>query len=70
MMILEVLEGYRRRGAAELMILRTLDYGTSALHYDSAELGWTLEDNKMINRTIQSVGGMRYKTYRIFKKVI
>ncbi len=58
-MILDVLEGYRRRGVAELMILRTLDYGKNVLHYDSAELGWTLEDNEMVNRTIESVGGRR-----------
>jgi GNAT superfamily N-acetyltransferase len=70
MMILDVLEGYRRRGVAELLILRTLDYGKNVLHYDGAELGWTLEDNDMVNRTIESVGGRKYKTYRIFEKAI
>jgi GNAT superfamily N-acetyltransferase len=70
MMILDVLEGYRRRGVAELLILRTLDYGKNVLHYDGAELGWTLEDNEMVNRTIESVGGRKYKTYRIFEKTI
>jgi hypothetical protein len=69
-MILDVLENYRRRGIAELMILRTFDHGTKELHYDSAELGWTLEDNEMINRSIESVGGRRYKTYRIFEKAL
>lgn len=70
MMILDVLEGYRRRGVAELLILRTLDYGKNVLHYDGAELGWTLEDNEMVSRTIESVGGRKYKTYRIFEKAI
>jgi GNAT superfamily N-acetyltransferase len=69
-MILDVLEGYRRRGVAELLILRTLDYGKNVLHYDAAELGWTLEDNDMVNRTIESVGGRRYKTYRVYEKAI
>jgi GNAT superfamily N-acetyltransferase len=69
-MILDVLEAYRRRGVAELLILRTLDYGKNVLHYDCAELGWTLEDNKMITRTIESVGGRRYKTYRVYEKTI
>jgi GNAT superfamily N-acetyltransferase len=68
MMILDVLEGYRRRGVAEMLILRTLDYGKNVLHYDGAELSWTLEDNTMINRTIEAVGGRRYKTYRIYEK--
>jgi GNAT superfamily N-acetyltransferase len=70
MMILDVLEGYRRRGVAELLILRTLDFGKNVLHYDGAELGWTLEDNRMVSRTIEAVGGRRYKTYRIYEKAI
>jgi hypothetical protein len=52
------------------MILRTLDYGKNTLHYTGAELSWTLEDNTMINRTIEAVGGRKYKTYRIFEKAI
>jgi GNAT superfamily N-acetyltransferase len=70
MVILNVLEGYRRRGVAEALILRTLDYGKNVLHYSSAELSWTHEDNPQINHTIESVGGQRYKTYRIYQKAI
>jgi GNAT superfamily N-acetyltransferase len=70
MVILDVLEGYRRRGIAEALILRTLDYGKNVLHYTGAELSWTLEDNPAINHTIESVGGQRYKTYRIYRKSI
>ena len=70
MVVLDVLEGYRRRGIAEVLILRTLDYGKNVLDYTGAELSWTLEDNPLINRTIESVGGQRYKTYRIFQKGI
>ena len=68
MVILDVLQGYRRRGVAEALILRTLEYGKNVLNYTGAELSWTVEDNVMINRTIESVGGQRYKTYRIYKK--
>jgi GNAT superfamily N-acetyltransferase len=68
--ILDVLEGYRRRGIAEALILHTLDYGKNVLHYTGAELSWTLEDNPHINHTIESVGGQRYKTYRIYQKEI
>ncbi|MGA2798086.1 MAG: GNAT family N-acetyltransferase [Thermoguttaceae bacterium] len=68
--ILNVLEGYRRRGVAEALILRTLDYGKNVLHYSGAELSWTHEDNAPINQAIESVGGQRYKTYRIFQKGI
>jgi hypothetical protein len=42
--------------------------GKNKLGYTGAELGWTLEDNELINRTIESVGGERYKTYRIYER--
>ncbi len=67
-MVLVVLEKYRRRGVAELLIYRTLDYGKNVLHYTDAELSWTLEDNELINRTIEAVGAERYKKYRIYEK--
>ena len=55
-MVLVLLEAYRRRGIAELLIFRTLDYGASVLGYTAAELGWTLEDNTPISRTVEAVG--------------
>ncbi len=70
MIVLDVLEGYRRRGIAEMMILRTLDYGKNTLGYTDAELSWTDEDNEQVNRTIKTVGGWRYKTYRIYEKEV
>lgn len=68
MLILGVLEEYRRRGITEMLILETLDYGRNQAKYTGAELSWTLEDNELINRTIEAVGGERYKTYRILEK--
>jgi hypothetical protein len=70
MLVLGLLEGYRRRAIAEKVILQTLDYGTQVIGYQFAELGWTLEDNLPINLTIESVGGQRYKTYRVFERSI
>jgi GNAT superfamily N-acetyltransferase len=66
---LGVLPEFRRRGIAEMLILRTFDYGREQ-RYTGAELSWTLEDNQLINHTIQAVGGTRYKTYRMFEKAI
>ncbi len=65
---LGILEPYRRRGISELLILRTLDFGKNVLGYTGAELGWTLEDNYLINQTIEAVGGQQYKTYRLYEK--
>lgn len=66
--VLGVLPGYRRRGVAEAMIQQTFQNGFEKLGYRSAELGWTLEDNRLVNRMIERVGGRRYKTYRIYQK--
>ena len=38
--------------------------------FTGAELGWTLEDNDLINRAILAVGGKKYKTYRIYEREI
>jgi GNAT superfamily N-acetyltransferase len=68
--VLSVLKEYRRRGVAEMLILNTLDYGKNVLGYDAAELGWTFEDNVLVNRTIEAVGARRYKTYRLYDKTL
>jgi GNAT superfamily N-acetyltransferase len=70
MIVLDVLEKYRRRGIAEMLILKTLDYGKNVAHYTGAELGWTLEDNHLVNQTIEAVGAKKYKVYRIYEKSI
>ena len=70
LMALGILEQYRRRGVVELLILRTLDYGKHQAKFTGAELSWTLEDNDLINRTIEAVGGRRYKTYRIYERAV
>jgi len=36
----------------------------------TAELGWILEDNKATNNIIRSVGGVHYKTHRIYEKAL
>ena len=54
LLALGVLKEFRRRGIAELLILRTFDYGHNVQGYNAAELGWTLEDNVLINQTIST----------------
>jgi GNAT superfamily N-acetyltransferase len=68
--VLDVVRDYRRRGVAELLIFHTLDCAKNKLGINAAELGWTLEDNAAINRTIEAVGGRKYKVYRIYEKTI
>ncbi|MDO4558663.1 MAG: GNAT family N-acetyltransferase, partial [Planctomycetia bacterium] len=66
MLVLVILEEYRGRGIEQLLIHETCRYGKEILHYTGAELSWTLEDNHVINRTIETVGGHHYKTYRVY----
>jgi GNAT superfamily N-acetyltransferase len=70
MAVLGVLPAFRKRGISELMILRAFQHGKHKLGYTGAELGWTLEDNEMINRTVESVGAKRYKRFRIYERSI
>ncbi len=65
MAVLGVVEKFRRRGVVEMFILRALATGI-ARGYTGAELSWTLEDNDLICRTIEKVGGRRYKTFRLY----
>ena len=32
------------------------------------EMSWVLEDNKRLNKILESLGGKRYKTYRVYEK--
>lgn len=70
MAVLGVSEGFRGRGIAELMILKTLEFGKHQLRYTGAELSWTLEDNTAVNQTIENVGGRPYKRYRLFDRTL
>ena len=58
-------------GAGLAMIaIDTLRANGKRLGKTSAELGWILEDNKATNNIIRSVGGVHYKTHRIYEKVL
>ena len=62
---LGIKEGYRRRGLDAILYLETLRTARR-LGYSGGEISWTLEDNHLVNRAIESMGGRRYKTYRIY----
>jgi GNAT superfamily N-acetyltransferase len=70
MIVLDILEKYRRRGIAEMLILKTLEFGKNVAKYTGGELGWTLENNYLVNQTIEAVGAKKYKIYRIYERQI
>jgi len=62
-----MIEDYRGRGADAVFYLET---AKAALKrgYKRLEGSWILESNTMMNQIIERLGGMRYKTYRIYEK--
>src|SRR5437763_2591947 len=65
---LGVLEKYRRAGIAEMLVLQVMEEG-ARLGY-AGELSMTLEDNVMINRFLEALNASKYKTYRIYRRLI
>ena len=60
-----ILPEFRHRGIDALIYLELLSRGQS-LGYRRAEIGWTLEDNRAMNRAIR-MGGRHHKTYRLYE---
>jgi GNAT superfamily N-acetyltransferase len=68
-LVLGVLPEYRRSGAASVLFY---EYALRAekLGYRGGEASWILEDNVMMIRAAELMGGRRYKTYRIYEQGI
>ena len=65
---LGVVEKYRRAGIAEMLVLHVMDEAFKRGF--TGELSMTLEDNVMVNRFIENMGASRYKTYRIYNRML
>lgn len=68
-LVLGVLPEYKRTGAAGVLFYETALRGTR-LGYRTGEAGWVLEDNLMMNRAAEMMGGRRHKSYRIYEQEI
>jgi len=66
LIILGIKEQYRKRGLDAILYLDTLR-AARKLGYKGGEISWTLEDNVLVNRAIEMMGGRRYKTYRVYE---
>ena len=64
------LRGKRRYAPLAMAVIAELVRRGLKRGYEWAELGWTLEDNRLINAAIRSMGSTIYKRYRIFEKPI
>ena len=58
---------YRRTGINVVLYYETEVRG-ARIGYEWCEMSWNLEDNEMINRFDEAVGGKLYKKYRLYEK--
>ena len=62
---LGIIPEYQKRGIDTLFYIETFNVG-SRKGYRWAEMGWVLEDNTMMCRAIEHLGGRPYKKYRMY----
>ena len=60
---------YRGWGIETAMLAEGLRTGIK-LNFRAVEASWILEDNTAVQRVIELFGGKRYKTYRIYERVL
>ena len=63
---LGVVEEYRTAGVAAAFYAALIRNGRRR-GYDLCEMSWILEDNVLMNRSLEAMGARRYKTYRIYE---
>jgi hypothetical protein len=67
LLLLGLRERYRRRGLDSLLMLDTFR-NSKAVGLTGGQIGWTLEDNVLVNRAIENFGCERKFTYRIYER--
>lgn len=65
-LMLGIKPGFQKRGVDAALYIETLRVARQ-LGYSGGEMGWTLEDHDLMNRSIESMGARKYKTYRIYE---
>jgi GNAT superfamily N-acetyltransferase len=70
LLLLGVLPEYRSPGLFPLIIAELQKSLTNNTRYVRAEFSWVLEDNHDINKPVERIGAVRYKTYRIYQKAL
>lgn len=71
------LMGVKRKHATSLagalmpfLLIDAMRKGASRKGLRTVELGWILEDNLPMRRIIEAMGGVAYKTYRVYEKAL
>ena len=64
-----VKEEYRRKGIEGLLYLESFKAAMKK-GYERAEMSWVLEDNTLMQKGCELMGGKLYKKYRLYEKTI
>jgi hypothetical protein len=64
------LRGVKKYGPLSTAMYTELALSGARAGYEWCELGWTLEENRLINLGIKAMRGKVYKTYRIYEKAL
>ncbi len=64
-----VMSAYRQKGLDALMYYETAKEMLRK-NYQDAEMGWTLEDNTIVNRGIKLFGAKLYRRYRFYERPV
>ncbi|MFV8750505.1 N-acetyltransferase [Nannocystaceae bacterium ST9] len=67
LILLGIREGYRKRGLDSILFVEMYKRA-KALGWWGGEIGWTLEDNVMVNRAIENFGSKPCAHYRIYEQ--
>ncbi len=66
---LGIKDAFRGRGLESALLIEGLQVGFD-LGVRESEASWILEDNVMMRRIIEAIGGRVYKTYRIYERAV
>lgn len=67
LILMGIRDGYRRRGLDSILFVEMAER-SRALGWWGGEIGWTLEDNHLVNRAIANFGGHEVAHYRIYEQ--
>ncbi|QES87459.1 hypothetical protein [Rhizosphaericola mali] len=69
-LILGVLEEYRKLGIESVFYAAMMDSMLANPRIEKIEASWILEGNEAMNKALENMGAKIYKTYRVFEKQI
>jgi len=67
LLTLGIKKEFRGKGL-ELLMIKQAILSAKKMGWEYGEMSWTLEDNALINNTIESLGGEVYRKYRLYEK--